>query len=106
MISWIFIVSSFLSCGALAAARIVYRDRRLRRGTLPSARRASDRPIAMACFLLVTFLPERPLLNVPRLRSRITFRTFFCAVLPYFAIKLLSRQLPGRQSATGRVAIP
>jgi len=68
------------------SARIVYRERRRRRGTLPPARRASDRPIAMACFLLVTFLPERPLFNVPRLRSRITFLTFFCAVLPYFAM--------------------
>ena len=28
-------------------------------GTLPPAFRASDNPIAIACFLLVTFLPER-----------------------------------------------
>ena len=27
-------------------------------GTLPPARRACDRPIAIACFLLVTFFPD------------------------------------------------
>ena len=37
-------------------------------GTLPPALRASDRPIAIACSLLFTFLPE-PLFSVPRLRS-------------------------------------
>jgi hypothetical protein len=40
-----------------------------RRGTLPPARRASDRPIAMACFRLVTFLPDRPERNFPRFIS-------------------------------------
>jgi len=53
------------------------------RGTLAPARRASDRPMAIACFLLVTFLPERPLRNVPRFRSRITFLTFCDAFLLY-----------------------
>jgi hypothetical protein len=47
----------------------------LRFGTLPPARRASDRPIAIACLRLVTFLPDRPLRKVPRLRSRIVFST-------------------------------
>ena len=42
----------------------------------------------MACFLLVTFLPERPLLSVPLFRSCIARLTFFPAVLPYFAIAL------------------
>ena len=32
-------------------------------GTLPPAFRASDNPMAMACFLLVTFLPLRPLFS-------------------------------------------
>jgi hypothetical protein len=54
-------------------------------GTLPPSFRASDNPIAIACFLLVTFLPE-PLFNVPRLRSCIAFSTFLPAFLPYFAI--------------------
>jgi hypothetical protein len=56
------------------------------RGTLPPARRASERPIAMACFRLVTFLPDRPLFNIPRLRSCIAFSTFCDAFRPYFAI--------------------
>jgi len=56
------------------------------RGTFPPARRASDSPIAIACFRLVTFFPERPLLNVPRLRSRIALLTFCDAFFPYLAI--------------------
>lgn len=64
----------------------VLRDDDFLRGTLPPARRASDNPIAIACFRLVTFLPDRPLFNVPRLRSCIAFSTFFDAFLPYFAI--------------------
>src|SRR5262245_18460435 len=40
-------------------------------GTFAPAFRASERPIAIACLRLVTFLPERPERNVPRLRSRI-----------------------------------
>src|SRR6185369_17751605 len=55
-------------------------------GTLPPASRASDRPIAIACFLLVTFLPERPLFSVPCFRSCIAFSTFSLAFLPYLAI--------------------
>jgi len=41
-------------------------------GTFPPARRASERPIAMACLRLVTFLPEPPERRVPRLRSYIS----------------------------------
>jgi hypothetical protein len=52
------------------------------RGTLPPARRASESPIAIACLRLVTFLPERPLRNVPAFISRIAFATFLPAVLP------------------------
>jgi hypothetical protein len=59
------------------------------RGTLPPARRASDRPMAMACFRLVTFFPDRPLLNVPLLRSRIALFTFCDAFFPYLAIDQL-----------------
>jgi hypothetical protein len=54
-------------------------------GTLPPSLRASDNPIAIACFLLVTFLPD-PLFRVPSLRSCIAFLTFFCAFFPYLAI--------------------
>ena len=62
------------------------RRRFRRRGTFPPARRACDRPIAMACLRLFTFLPERPLRSVPRLRSRIAFLTFSCAFFPYRAM--------------------
>ena len=56
------------------------------RGTLAPARRASERPIAIACFRLVTFLPDRPLFKVPLLRSRIALLTFCCAFFPYLAM--------------------
>ena len=56
------------------------------RGTLAPSFRACDRPIAIACFLLVTFLPDRPLFNVPFFRSRIAFSTFFDAFLLYLAM--------------------
>jgi hypothetical protein len=46
------------------------------RGTLAPSRRASERPIAMACLRLVTFLPLRPLLSWPRFISCISSRTF------------------------------
>ena len=59
-------------------------------GTLPPARRACDRPIAIACFLLVTFFPE-PLFSAPRLRSCIAFSTFSDAFAPYLATVLLLR---------------
>ncbi len=35
--------------------------------------------MAIACFLLVTFFPERPLFNFPALRSVIAFLTFLWA---------------------------
>ena len=56
----------------------------LRLGTFAPDLRASESPIAIACLRLFTFLPERPDLSVPRLRSCIARRTFFCALLPYF----------------------
>src|SRR5262245_29479822 len=57
---------------------------RRRFGTFAPERRASESPIAIACLRLVTFRPERPLRSVPRLRSRMTFSTFFDAFLLYF----------------------
>jgi hypothetical protein len=59
-------------------------------GTLPPSRRASERPMAMACLRLVTFLPEPPLRSVPALRSCITFSTLSWAFLPY----RLAMQIP------------
>jgi hypothetical protein len=55
-------------------------------GTLAPSRRASDKPIAIACLRLVTFCPEPPLRSEPDLRSRIVFSTFDCAFSPYFAM--------------------
>jgi hypothetical protein len=39
--------------------------------------------MAMACLRLVTFLPERPLFNVPFFISRISVSTCLPAALPY-----------------------
>jgi hypothetical protein len=55
-------------------------------GTLAPAFRASDNPMAIACFLLVTFLPDRPLFRVPSFRSCIAFSTFSDAFFPYLAM--------------------
>ena len=55
-------------------------------GTFPPSLRASASPIAIACFLLVTFLPERPLFSVPRFRSRMASSTFSPAFFPYLGI--------------------
>src|SRR5437868_14308362 len=58
------------------------------RGTLAPFFRASERPIAIACFLFFTRppLPAFPDLRVPRFRRLIALLTVFCAVLPYLAI--------------------
>ena len=61
------------------------RDDDDRAGTFAPLLRASERPIAIACFLLVTFFPL-PLRKVPRLRSCIAFSTFSCAFFPYLAM--------------------
>jgi hypothetical protein len=63
-------------------------------GTLPPSRRACDSPMAIACFRLLTFLPERPLFNVPRFRSRMAFPTFSDAFLPYRAMIVPPYVLP------------
>ena len=54
------------------------------RGTLAPAFRASDRPIAIACFRLLTFFPERPDLSVPRFIARISRSTASPAFFEYF----------------------
>jgi hypothetical protein len=73
----------------------------LRFGTFAPARRASDRPIAIACLRLVTFLPERPLRKVPRLRSRIVFSTLLWAFLPYLAM-MVSLAITQRRLSAAR----
>jgi hypothetical protein len=44
---------------------------------------ASESPIAIACFRLVTFLPDRPLFSVPALRFFITRSTSLEAFFEY-----------------------
>jgi hypothetical protein len=54
-------------------------------GTLAPFFRASESPIAIACFRLFTVppLPPRPLLSVPFFRRRIALSTRFDAAFPY-----------------------
>ena len=73
---------------ALAAAALA-------RYNFPPARRASLKPIAIACFRLVTFFPERPERSVPRFRSCIARSTLLWAFLPYFAIGPSGREVQG-----------
>ena len=51
-------------------------------GTFPPSRRASDKPMAMACLRLVTFLPD-PVFNVPRFNLCISVPTLSLAFFPY-----------------------
>jgi hypothetical protein len=57
-------------------------------GTLAPLLRASDNPIAMACFLLLTRppFPPFPERSVPRFFRRIAFRTLLPAAFPYLAM--------------------
>jgi hypothetical protein len=62
----------------------------LRRGTLPPACRASDKPMAIACLRLLTFRPERPLRSLPRFISCIARRTFLPLARPYLRLAMTS----------------
>jgi len=57
----------------------------LRDGTFAPLRRASFRPIAIACLRLRTLRPD-PLFRLPRFLRRMVDSTFFDADRPYFAI--------------------
>jgi hypothetical protein len=83
-----FLLLDFLLLGFLLLVflLLLFFDAAFFAGTFAPDRRASDSPIAIACLRLFTVLPERPLLSVPRLRSRIARATFFDAFFPYFAI--------------------
>ena len=64
----------------------------LRFGTFFPFLRASDKPMAMACFRLLTLppLPPFPRLRVPRLRRRMALLTSFEALREYLrAIAIL-----------------
>ena len=54
------------------------------RGTFAPFSRASDSPIAIACFLLVTFFPLLPEVRVPFFFRRIADSTRLLAAFPYF----------------------
>lgn len=56
-------------------------------GTLAPSFLASERPMAIACFLLVTFFPLLPLFSVPSFFSCIALSTLSPAFLEYFAIE-------------------
>jgi hypothetical protein len=60
-------------------------------GTFFPAALASERPIAIACLRLVTFLPDRPLFKVPALRFFITRSTSADAFFEYFRAMIFSR---------------
>jgi hypothetical protein len=62
---------------------VVFFRAALLRGTFIPSRRASDSPIAIACLRLLTLRPERPLFNVPALRSLIARPTLADAFLEY-----------------------
>jgi hypothetical protein len=55
-------------------------------GTFDPFFRASDRPMAMACLRLVTFLPLRPLFKVPSFFSCMARSTLLPAPLEYLAM--------------------
>lgn len=55
-----------------------------RLGTLSPLRRASHRPIAIACLRLFTFLPERPDLRAPYFSLCTARLTLLDALGPYF----------------------
>ncbi len=70
-------------------------------GTFAPDLRASERPMAMACLRLVTFLPLRPLFSVPALRSRMARSTLLPALGLYlrpaedfFAAAIVKFSLP------------
>lgn len=83
---------------------------RLRAGTFAPARRASESPIAIACFLLATFFPERPERSLPRFISCIALPTFedafllYCRAIesPFVYTNAVHRQQSTHQRGGGR----
>jgi hypothetical protein len=56
-------------------------------GTFAPSERASESPMAMACFGFVTFFPLRPDFSLPRLNSCISRSTVFEALGLYFRLE-------------------
>jgi hypothetical protein len=63
-------------------------------GTFLPLALASDRPIAIACLRLLTFLPERPLFSVPALRFFIVRLTSVDAFFEYLRAIAVLRFAP------------
>ncbi len=76
-------------------------------GTFAPSLRASESPIAIACFRLVTFFPDLPLLSSPRFISCIARSTFVDAFLLYRRAMLYSLSDPKRSmwDATRRARV-
>ena len=68
--------------------------------------------MATACLRLLTFLPLRPLRNVPFLRLRIAFFTYFDAFFEYFramlgsALKKICKSTQRRDNRWGIKGFP
>lgn len=75
-------------------------------GTFSPPRRASDKPMAIACLRLFTFLPLRPLRKLPLARFFIADSTFFDAPREYFrtigALPLVDGFILGRSTLIDR----
>ena len=69
-----------------------------RDGTFAPERRASDKPIAIACLRFLTRLPDPPERSLPRFISPIARSTFWPAFGPYFRppLRLEERDEPRR----------
>jgi hypothetical protein len=72
-------------------------------GTFLPFLRASDSPMAMACLLLLTFLPLLPLLSVPRLRLRMLRSTSLEALREYRRAMVIPF-LPGETTSVSQPA--
>src|SRR5262249_44521848 len=67
--------------GSARCPRYFLRPELVRAGTFWPLRRASDKPIAIACLRLLTVLRLRPLFKVPRLRRLMALFTVLSAFL-------------------------
>jgi hypothetical protein len=67
-------------------------------GTFFPSALASERPIAIACLRLLTFLPDLPLFNVPVLRFFIARPTLADAFLEYLRAMIIL-PVAGKQSS-------
>jgi hypothetical protein len=75
------------------------------RGTFAPSRRASERPIAIACLRLFTLRPL-PDFSFPRLNSCISSPTFSCALRPYFLPELRRPRVEAVVRRRERDAVP